>query len=246
MANNTLYGLAASVHSEQLTLALETAKHVKAGTVWINCHNMFDAAAGFGGYRQSGYGRDGGQEGLWEYIKPKWQKSWTKTVVGSGGIDVDMAKFGKDYDAGRPAINGNGVNPNRLPSVDRTYKLYYGGAQKRPDGNYVGIIRDVEGNPIAQVGQSNRKDVRNAVEAALKAQPCEFVFFYSVRDFTSFFSISLGEKVRIQSSPDPVLHRRELGAEEERVRGEVVAVDRRVQDCRGGRGRQIGNTEKNP
>ena len=51
LANNTMYGLAASVHSEQLTLALETAKHVKAGTVWINCHNLFDAAAGFGGYR---------------------------------------------------------------------------------------------------------------------------------------------------------------------------------------------------
>ena len=44
-----MYGLGASVHCEQLPLALETAKHVIAGTVWINCHNMFDAAAGFGG-----------------------------------------------------------------------------------------------------------------------------------------------------------------------------------------------------
>lgn len=46
IANNTIYGLAASVHTEQLTLALETAKNIKAGTVWINCHNIFDAAAG--------------------------------------------------------------------------------------------------------------------------------------------------------------------------------------------------------
>jgi aldehyde dehydrogenase (NAD+) len=46
IANNTIYGLAASVHTEQLTLALETAKNIKAGTVWINCHNVFDAAAG--------------------------------------------------------------------------------------------------------------------------------------------------------------------------------------------------------
>ena len=60
IANNTLYGLGASVHSEQLPLALETAKHIKAGTVWLNCHNLFDAAAGFGGYKQSGYGREGG------------------------------------------------------------------------------------------------------------------------------------------------------------------------------------------
>ena len=59
--------------SLQLPLALETAKHLKAGTVWLNCHNMFDAAAGFGGYKQSGYGRDGGKEGLYEYAKPKWQ-----------------------------------------------------------------------------------------------------------------------------------------------------------------------------
>jgi len=46
LANNTIYGLAASVHTEQLTLALETAKSIKAGTVWVNCHNVFDAAAG--------------------------------------------------------------------------------------------------------------------------------------------------------------------------------------------------------
>ena len=67
-----MYGLGASVHSEKLPLALETAKAIKAGTVWINCHNLFDAAAGFGGYKQSGFGRDGGQEGLYEYVKPKW------------------------------------------------------------------------------------------------------------------------------------------------------------------------------
>ena len=58
IANNTMYGLGASVHSEQLPLALETAKHIVAGTVWINCHNMFDAAAGFGGFKQSGYSAD--------------------------------------------------------------------------------------------------------------------------------------------------------------------------------------------
>jgi len=55
--------------------------------------------------------------------------------------------------------------------VDRTYKLYYGGAQKRPDACYMRTIRSAEGKILAQVGDSNRKDVRNAVEAALKAQP---------------------------------------------------------------------------
>ena len=98
LANNTMYGLAASVHSEQLTLALETAKHIKAGTVWINCHNMFDAAAGFGGYKQSGYGRDGGKEGLWEYMKPVWQE-----CVQIPKFNLDLKKFGASYDAGKCA-----------------------------------------------------------------------------------------------------------------------------------------------
>lgn len=62
LGNNTIYGLAASVWTEKISLALEAAISLKAGSVWINCHNMFDAAAGFGGYRQSGFGRDGGKE----------------------------------------------------------------------------------------------------------------------------------------------------------------------------------------
>jgi len=163
IANNTLYGLGASVHSEQLPLALETAKHVQAGAVWINCHNLFDAAAGFGGYKQSGFGRDGGKEGLYEYVKPAWQQK-----VRIAQLSFDMAKFGSSYTADIPAINGNG---SEEISVDRTYKLYYGGAQKRPDANYSRVIRSVEGKVMAQVGESNRKDVRNAVEAAAKAQP---------------------------------------------------------------------------
>ena len=166
LANNTLYGLGASVHSEQLPLALETAKHIKAGSVWLNCHNLFDAAAGFGGYKQSGFGRDGGQEGLYEYVKPAWQ---TTTIINLN-VDIDYSKFGSTYAADRPAINGNSVEASDCPNIDHTYKLYYGGAQKRPDGNYSSVIRNVEGKPIAQVGQTNRKDVRNAVEVAKKGQ----------------------------------------------------------------------------
>ena len=69
IANNTRYGLAASVWSENINLALDVAPRLKAGTVWINCTNMFDAASGFGGYRESGYGREGGREGMYEYLK---------------------------------------------------------------------------------------------------------------------------------------------------------------------------------
>ena len=62
LANNTRYGLAASVWSENIGLAMEVASNIKAGSVWINNHNQFDAAAGFGGYKESGFGRDGGKE----------------------------------------------------------------------------------------------------------------------------------------------------------------------------------------
>jgi len=164
IANNTMYGLGASVHSEKLPLALETAKHIKAGTVWINCHNMFDAAAGFGGYKQSGFGRDGGQEGLYEYVKPSWMPKLCDLKV-----EVDLGKFGSAYNGDRPALPNGGTSHG--VSVDHTYKLYYGGGQKRPDAMYSAIVRNAEGTPIAQVGQANRKDVRNAVEVAKKCQP---------------------------------------------------------------------------
>ena len=67
LANNTRYGLAASVWSENVNLALDVAARLKAGVVWVNCTNQFDAASGFGGYRESGFGREGGVEGLWAY-----------------------------------------------------------------------------------------------------------------------------------------------------------------------------------
>ncbi|TEU18013.1 MAG: aldehyde dehydrogenase family protein, partial [Anaerolineales bacterium] len=64
LANNTRYGLAASIWTENINLALDIAPKIKAGTIWINCTNVFDAASGFGGYRESGFGREGGKEGL--------------------------------------------------------------------------------------------------------------------------------------------------------------------------------------
>src|SRR5215510_1117902 len=75
LANNTAYGLAACVWSESINVALHVAAQVKAGVVWVNCTNLFDAACGFGGYRESGYGREGGREGVREYLEPSWFKN---------------------------------------------------------------------------------------------------------------------------------------------------------------------------
>ena len=65
LANNSRYGLSASIWSENINLALDIAPKLKVGVVWINSTNVFDAAVGFGGYRESGYGREGGKEGMY-------------------------------------------------------------------------------------------------------------------------------------------------------------------------------------
>ena len=72
--NDTTYGLAAAVWTRDITKANRLAQALKAGTVWINCYNVFDAAAPFGGYKQSGFGREMGKAALELYtqIKMVW------------------------------------------------------------------------------------------------------------------------------------------------------------------------------
>lgn len=70
-ANNNIYGLAAAVWTKDLSKAHRIAARLRAGTVWINCHNIFDAALPFGGYKQSGWGREMGHEALDLYTEVK-------------------------------------------------------------------------------------------------------------------------------------------------------------------------------
>jgi aldehyde dehydrogenase (NAD+) len=159
LANDTRYGLAASIWSENINLALDVAPKVKAGTVWINCSNVFDAASGFGGYRESGFGREGGLEGLWEYVRPSERGARTR---GTKRRSVKKARSLRARGGAPPA--------GALPPVDRTAKLYVGGKQVRPDGDTSLPVLARDGALVGEVGRSNRKDVRNAVEAARKAQ----------------------------------------------------------------------------
>ena len=160
LANNTRYGLAASVWSENLNLALDVAPKIKAGTVWVNCTNVFDAAAGFGGYRESGYGREGGKEGLYEYVKPRWkEEAHGRPELTPTPSEVGLAAPAEPEDDGP-----------RLPPIDRTTKLYIGGKQRRPDWGYCIDIPDASGATLGQVGRGNRKDIRDAVEAAHAAR----------------------------------------------------------------------------
>ncbi len=70
-ANDTIYGLAASVWTRDISAAHKMARRIKAGTVWVNCHNVFDAALPFGGFKQSGWGREMGAEVLNNYTEVK-------------------------------------------------------------------------------------------------------------------------------------------------------------------------------
>jgi len=141
IANNTRYGLAASVWSENINVALDIAPQLAAGIVWINGTNMMDAAAGFGGVRESGFGREGGWEGLAGYTKPKGKRSKIKPIAAFKGSE----------------------SPN--DPLDRTTKLYIGGKQARPDGGYSKPVFGPKGDLLGQISLANRKDLRNAVEA---------------------------------------------------------------------------------
>jgi aldehyde dehydrogenase (NAD+) len=153
LANNTVYGLAACVWSESINVALHVAAQLKAGVVWVNCTNLFDASCGFGGYRESGFGREGGREGLLEYMEPAWFKNAPQLPA----VKPPAAQeAGKDEKVTAPAI-------------DRTVKLYIGGKQARPDSGYSMGVRAADGRLLGEAPLGNRKDIRNAVEAARKA-----------------------------------------------------------------------------
>ncbi len=147
LANNTRYGLAATLWTENVNLALDVAPKLAAGVVWVNATNLFDAAAGFGGVRESGFGREGGWEGLMAYTRPKAPTKTLKSV---------------------PAVAA--PREAKVDGLDRTAKLYVGGKQARPDGGYSRAVWSKGGKLLGHAGLANRKDLRNAVEAAQGAK----------------------------------------------------------------------------
>ena len=152
LANNTPYGLAASVWTENINLALDIAPKLKSGVVWVNSTNLFDAAAGFGGYRESGFGREGGREGMFEYLTR----------------NAESEERGADHEPPPSPIaaHPHSADPSALPAIDRTPKLFIAGKQARPDSGYSRRILGPNGELTGEVGEGNRKDIRNAVEAA--------------------------------------------------------------------------------
>ncbi len=191
LANNTAYGLAACVWSESINVSLHVASQIKAGVVWVNCTNLFDAACGFGGYRESGYGREGGREGLQEYLEPTWFKHAPQLHPRPLAIDQPPQQIaapaadsvggsnstgGPDFQSGRNSSLPHGAlapeersDSVATPSIDRTVKLFIAGKQARPDSGYSIPVHAADGRLLGEAPLGNRKDIRNAVEAARKA-----------------------------------------------------------------------------
>jgi len=135
-----------------VNVALQVAAQIKAGVVWVNSTNLFDASCGFGGYRESGFGREGGREGMRAYLEPLWLRKTPPLTTRAGG-------------SRRRAPAGD-----KGKVIDRTVKLYIGGKQVRPDSGYSFECRSRSGVLLGEVPLGNRKDIRNAVEAARRAQ----------------------------------------------------------------------------
>lgn len=159
LANNTPFGLAASVWSENINLALDIAPKIRCGVVWVNSTNLFDASVGFGGYRESGFGREGGREGMWEYLKPvRAHDAAPLPVIADAASGRHIEATGRATDSDAHAAD--------MPPIDRTAKMFIGGKQARPDSGYSIAVRALDGRVVGEVGEGSRKDVRNAVEAA--------------------------------------------------------------------------------
>ena len=202
LANNTRYGLAASIWSENINLSLDMAPRMKAGVVWINCTNQFDAACAFGGVRESGFGREGGRDGMLEYLEPAWYSSLQP--------------------APEPGIPELKVT-EAAAAIDRTPKFYIGGKQQRPDS---GVSRDVaghEGRLLGQVGEGNRKDIRNAVEAAAKSASWSQTHSHNRAQVMYY----IAENLAVRSDEFAARLQAQTGATRRKARQEVdAAVDR--------------------
>jgi len=220
LANNTRYGLAATIWSENINLALDIAPKLKAGVVWVNGTNQFDAAVGFGGYKESGFGREGGREGMASYLKPAWEKSLKSAdaVLGKSKAKALSSPHGE------PVEPRGRANPLDSASIDQTAKMYISGKQARPDSGYSRPVHAPDGTLVGEVGDGNRKDIRNAVEAARAALGWSTTAAHNRAQILYFLAENLGyradefaARIRAQTGESLASARAEVDASVERL-----------------------------
>ena len=205
LANNTRYGLAASVWTENINLALDIAPQLKCGVVWVNSTNLFDGASGFGGYRESGFGREGGREGMYAYVRPRFERSLSP-------YEADSSRLPAPAPTARSAVAA-------ASAIDRTAKMYIGGTQKRPDSGYSRPVSGPDGAFIADVGDGNRKDIRDAVEAARGAEAWSRAsahnraqILYYIAENLEARAAEFCDRIRVQTGAKRAAAMKEVGA----------------------------------
>ncbi|XP_018619908.2 aldehyde dehydrogenase family 16 member A1 [Scleropages formosus] len=164
LGNHTPHGLAASVWTEDLTLALETARSLSVGSVWLNSHSVLDPSLTVSGVKESGNCTDGGREGLFQFLRP----SVAPARSPSSPLPLDYGRFGTTGSGVLLPQAVGGADASRAP---RSYPQLVGGRQCAADSGCSLQVLAPGGSVIALCPSSGRKDVRNAVEAALKVQP---------------------------------------------------------------------------
>ncbi|HEY5880675.1 MAG TPA: aldehyde dehydrogenase family protein, partial [Nakamurella sp.] len=198
-ANNTSYGLSAGVWTEKGSRILGMASALRAGVVWANTFNRFDPTASFGGYKESGFGREGGRAGLAAYLdtddEPSGLDGRSTDPADADALLAEAAEsvlaelltepaspaeaaalsdvVRRSAERHGPAAAAAG-SPKPAASdrvtVTKTYKLFIGGAFPRSEsGRTYPASGGVDRSITANVAQGSRKDARDAVEAARKA-----------------------------------------------------------------------------
>uniref|UniRef100_A0A8C2H8C4 Aldehyde dehydrogenase 16 family, member A1 n=1 Tax=Cyprinus carpio TaxID=7962 RepID=A0A8C2H8C4_CYPCA len=157
LGNHSPYGQTASIWTEDLTLALESAKSLCVGSVWVNCHSVMDPALPLCGRRESGNCTDGGREVYYGHIS----ECLTPSIPSS----INYADFGS---AASKFMIPEGFDPSSVP---RFYSHFVGGQLRKADSGCSRSVLAPEGAVLAHCPDGGRKDVRNAVEAAIKVQP---------------------------------------------------------------------------
>ncbi|XP_051989057.1 aldehyde dehydrogenase family 16 member A1-like [Xyrauchen texanus] len=161
LGNHSPHGQAASIWTEDLTLALESAKSLCVGSVWVNCHSVMDPALPLCGRRESGNCTDGGREGLYQFLRP----SLSPSLPSSSPSSINYADFGS---VASKFLIPEGYDPSNVP---RFYSQLVGGQLRTADSGCSRSVLAPGGAVLAHCPDGGRKDVRNAVEAAIKVQP---------------------------------------------------------------------------
>jgi aldehyde dehydrogenase (NAD+) len=221
LANNTRYGLAATLYTENINRALELAVKLKAGVVWINTTNQLDAACGFGGIRESGFGREGGLEGMLGYLRER--DAWIAAPEATSSANepppqpqTRLAHAGRVL-ADTLSAEAAGAQPSAAAPrglIDRTFKNFIGGKQTRPDGGLSLPVNDARGKLAGWVACGNRKDIRDAVEAASRAERWSATTTYLRSQILFYFGENLA------------LRRKELAENLRRLTGRKAAESR--------------------